>query len=163
VALGLFEHSTFSAAETRLEPSDLLVLYSDGITEAEDPSGHPLEESGLELVVERHASEWVSAIATAVITAVETHARRPRFGDDLTILVIKREFTVEPDFALRASSWQASSPFGLRRGKPRPSGFVAASPCPSGFVAASPAALRASSRQADAGFVAAGRAAAVRP
>jgi sigma-B regulation protein RsbU (phosphoserine phosphatase) len=92
VALGLFEHSTFSAAETRLDPGDLLVLYSDGITEAEDPSGEPLEESGLELVVERHASESVSAIATAVITAVEGHARRPRFGDDLTILVIKREF-----------------------------------------------------------------------
>ena len=39
IALGLFEHSEYTAAETRLEPGDLLVFYSDGITEAEDPVG----------------------------------------------------------------------------------------------------------------------------
>src|SRR5262249_2112379 len=56
VALGMFDHSTFGAVETRLEPGESLVLYSDGITEAEDPSGQPFEEAGLELVVERHAA-----------------------------------------------------------------------------------------------------------
>ncbi len=45
IALGLFEHSDYSSAETVLNPGDLLVFYSDGITEAEDPSGQPLEES----------------------------------------------------------------------------------------------------------------------
>ena len=54
IALGLFEETHYTAAETRLDPGDLLVFYSDGITEAEDPSGQPLEESGLELVLERH-------------------------------------------------------------------------------------------------------------
>ena len=39
IALGLFEHSEYAAAETTLEPGDLLVFYSDGITEAEDPVG----------------------------------------------------------------------------------------------------------------------------
>src|SRR5262245_55001753 len=53
IALGLFEHSEYGAVETQLEPGDLLVFYSDGITEAEDPAGQPLEESGLELVLER--------------------------------------------------------------------------------------------------------------
>ncbi|HMJ81542.1 MAG TPA: SpoIIE family protein phosphatase, partial [Vicinamibacterales bacterium] len=43
IALGLFEHSEYTAAQTRLEPGDLLVFYSDGITEAEDPAGQPLE------------------------------------------------------------------------------------------------------------------------
>ena len=37
IALGLFEHSEYSSAETVLNPGDLLVFYSDGITEAEDP------------------------------------------------------------------------------------------------------------------------------
>jgi serine phosphatase RsbU (regulator of sigma subunit) len=90
IALGLFDHSVYSAAETVLEPGDLLVFYSDGITEAEDPSGQPLEEGGLELVVERHAGEPAAALAAEVIGAVQSHARKARFFDDLTILVLKR-------------------------------------------------------------------------
>jgi sigma-B regulation protein RsbU (phosphoserine phosphatase) len=90
VALGLFEHAEYTAAETRLDPGDLLVFYSDGITEAEDPSGQPLEEHGLELVLERHAAKTPSEIAAEVLSAVESHARRARFADDLTILAVKR-------------------------------------------------------------------------
>jgi serine phosphatase RsbU (regulator of sigma subunit) len=90
VALGLFEHAEYTAAETHLDPGDLLVFYSDGITEAEDPSGQPLEEQGLELVLERHAAKAPSEIAAEVLAAVESHAKRARFADDLTILAVKR-------------------------------------------------------------------------
>jgi sigma-B regulation protein RsbU (phosphoserine phosphatase) len=90
IALGLFDHSEYGAAETTLEPGDLLVFYSDGITEAEDPSGQPLEESGLEQIIERHADRTPATIASEVLSAVHAHARRARFADDLTILVLKR-------------------------------------------------------------------------
>ena len=45
----------YGAMETTIEPGEMLVFYSDGITEAEDPEGQPFEESGLELVIERSA------------------------------------------------------------------------------------------------------------
>jgi serine phosphatase RsbU (regulator of sigma subunit) len=90
IALGLFEHADYIAAQTRLDPGDLLVFYSDGITEAEDPAGQPLEESGLELLLERHAALSPSAIGAEVLAAVQAHARRARFTDDLTILTVKR-------------------------------------------------------------------------
>jgi phosphoserine phosphatase RsbU/P len=90
IALGLFEHSEYTAAETRLDPGDLLVFYSDGITEAEDPSGQPLEETGLETVLELHADKAPVAIAAEVLAAVQAHASRARFTDDLTILAVKR-------------------------------------------------------------------------
>ena len=90
VALGMFDHSTFEEASTTIRPGDLLVLYSDGITEAEDSEGRPLEETGLELALERHA--WASAadLGARVIGEVERHAGQPRFHDDLTILILKR-------------------------------------------------------------------------
>lgn len=90
IALGLFEHSTYEAAETVLAPGDMIVLYSDGITEAEDPAGQPFEETGLELVIERSAGKPASAVAADVLAAVQRHANRTRFADDLTILVVKR-------------------------------------------------------------------------
>jgi phosphoserine phosphatase RsbU/P len=90
VALGMFEGSTFDAVDTRVEPGELLVLYSDGITEAEDPQGAPFEEAGLEQVLERELAVTPADIGTRVLAAVESHARNSRFNDDLTLLVLKR-------------------------------------------------------------------------
>jgi sigma-B regulation protein RsbU (phosphoserine phosphatase) len=94
VALGMFDHSNFEAVETLLHGGEMLVLYSDGITEAENPAGQPFEESGLEMVVERHAGEGPAAIGSSVLKAVEDHARASRFTDDLTILILKRHAIV---------------------------------------------------------------------
>jgi phosphoserine phosphatase RsbU/P len=90
VALGMFEGSVFGAAETMLQPGETLVLYSDGITEAEDPAGQPFEEAGLEMVVERNACAQPSEIGTRILSAVAEHAKASRFTDDLTVLVLKR-------------------------------------------------------------------------
>ncbi len=93
VALGMFEQSRFASVDTRLAPGETLVLYSDGITEAEDPSGCPFEEAGLESVVERCAEREPAEIAIEVLKAVEAHAKASRFIDDLTILLLKRART----------------------------------------------------------------------
>lgn len=90
VALGMFEHSTFESRETHILPGDLLVLYSDGITEAEDPEGRPFEESGLQEVIHRNAADPPSDLGARVVKAVEAHAKNSRFFDDLTILILKR-------------------------------------------------------------------------
>jgi serine phosphatase RsbU (regulator of sigma subunit) len=90
VALGMFEESSFEHQTTRLDAGDLLVLYSDGITEAEDPAGQPLEEAGLQRVVDRHAAAAPAELGGQILAAVEAHARQPRFTDDLTVLILKR-------------------------------------------------------------------------
>jgi serine phosphatase RsbU (regulator of sigma subunit) len=95
VALGMFEHSAFGSVDTALDPGEMLVLYSDGITEAEDPEGQPFEEAGLELVVERHANEEPAEIGSRVLKAVEAHAKASRFTDDLTILLLKRSAALQ--------------------------------------------------------------------
>ena len=49
-----------------------------------------MEEAGLELLIERHADEPADAIGQHIFRAVESHAGQPRFGDDLTVLILKR-------------------------------------------------------------------------
>ena len=90
VALGMFEGSAYDSANTLVSPGDLLVLYSDGITEAENPGGVPFEESGLERFLAARGSDAPAVIAPALIKAVESHAADSRFTDDLTVLVLKR-------------------------------------------------------------------------
>jgi sigma-B regulation protein RsbU (phosphoserine phosphatase) len=90
IALGMFDRSTYAAAETRIDPGDTLVIYSDGITEAEDPAGQPLEETGLQGVISEHHAQPAAPLCAHVVKAVERYAQAPRFADDLTILVLKR-------------------------------------------------------------------------
>jgi len=94
VALGMFEGSSYKSVDMVLDPGDTLILYSDGITEAEDPAGVPFEEAGLEQTIATNAGFSAAEIGTAVLKAVEQHAQDFRFSDDLTILILKRHSTL---------------------------------------------------------------------
>jgi serine phosphatase RsbU (regulator of sigma subunit) len=99
VALGMFEHSKYEAHEARMEPGDTLVLYSDGVTEAEDQRGQPFEESGLEYVVAAHADASPTDLASTILRVVEAHAQETYLADDLTILVVARKVGPAPPCA----------------------------------------------------------------
>lgn len=90
VALGMFDGSTYETHHTTLEPGDTLVVYSDGITEAEAPDGQPFEETGLQAVLAEHQREAPAAIGQAVFRAVERHAQDFKLADDLTVLLLTR-------------------------------------------------------------------------
>jgi phosphoserine phosphatase RsbU/P len=90
IALGLAEASRYRAQATTLVPGDVLVLYSDGITEAEDPQGVAFEESGLEAVIARRAEATAPDLGDAIVRAVEVHAQDNRFADDLTVVALRR-------------------------------------------------------------------------
>ena len=90
VALGMFEGSQYDSVGTRIESGDLLVLYSDGITEAENPSGQPFEESGLQRVLDRHVAKAPAELGVSILADVEHHAKQTRFIDDLTVLLLSR-------------------------------------------------------------------------
>lgn len=94
IALGMFEESTYEAGTVHLERGDALVMYSDGITEAEDPSGQPFDESGLERTLALYPGAFpnasASSIGEAILDAVERHRRDSRLADDLSVLVLSR-------------------------------------------------------------------------
>ena len=90
MALGMFENATYMTGATKLEPGDVLVMYSDGITEAEDTFDQPFDEAGVQTVVDGQG--WASAkeLGWALFEAVETHSRERRLLDDLTVLALRR-------------------------------------------------------------------------
>jgi serine phosphatase RsbU (regulator of sigma subunit) len=90
IALGMFEHSTYTTGQIVLQPDDLVAVYSDGITEAENPAGRPFDEIGLETALKGNARDTLSAIGATVVQAVERHTDEKRFADDLTILLLRR-------------------------------------------------------------------------
>jgi len=91
VALGMFELSTYKPQEVTIGPGDVLVLYSDGITEAENPSGVPFDEVGLQSIIAEHGGEDPQRLGRALLSGVEKHAADARLIDDLTALVLRRD------------------------------------------------------------------------
>ncbi len=90
VALGMFEGSRFETGRVLLHADDLLAIYSDGITEAENPRGEPFDERGLETVLTAERRNNVAATCAAVVRAVERHRADTRLADDLTLLLLRR-------------------------------------------------------------------------
>ncbi|MGH7706492.1 MAG: PP2C family protein-serine/threonine phosphatase [Vulcanimicrobiaceae bacterium] len=85
--VGLDHSSEYESATIALAPSDLLVLATDGLTEARDASGAPLDDQGAMLLVRESPSDPQSC-ADRLVAAV-----RQRSGgtvdDDLALLVIR--------------------------------------------------------------------------
>ncbi len=89
IALGMFDKSTYTAGRTLLRPNELVAVYSDGITEAENPTGQPFDEQGLESALTANRNDALPEIGAAVVRAVETHTGDTRYADDLTILLLR--------------------------------------------------------------------------
>lgn len=71
----------------QLQRGDLLVLLTDGVTEAENSAGRPFGYEGVVEIVEARATQPVSALQTALLEAVTRHS--PALADDCTIMVLR--------------------------------------------------------------------------
>jgi serine phosphatase RsbU (regulator of sigma subunit) len=74
----------------RLQPGDGVVLYTDGITEAENLAGQQYGLTRLCTVVSQHWAAPAEVIKEGVVTDVHQHIGAQRMYDDLTLVVVKR-------------------------------------------------------------------------
>lgn len=74
-----------------LAPGDAVLLYTDGITEAENPDGEQYGLDRLCAVALKHHHLAAAAIKDAVIRDVEQFINFQKVFDDITLVVIKRE------------------------------------------------------------------------
>jgi serine phosphatase RsbU (regulator of sigma subunit) len=88
--LGLFEEWESSLADVRINSGDVLVIYTDGITEASDSEGEEFGEGRLLETVRCHLAEPVPCILDAILTAaLEFSGGHGKMTDDLTLGVAR--------------------------------------------------------------------------
>jgi serine phosphatase RsbU (regulator of sigma subunit) len=90
IALGLWEQASYSVGRTFLAPGEVLVVYSDGIVEAEDDHDTPFDEGGLQDVLNGGTWATVKELGWETFARVERHVGSRRLRDDLTVLVVRR-------------------------------------------------------------------------
>lgn len=96
IVLGPFPESSYWAQTVDLLPGDTLVLFSDGVTEAENSAGDPFDDWRLSALVERSTGAPAERLASQVIEAVEQFAGSALFADDLTVLVLRLQPIAAP-------------------------------------------------------------------
>jgi serine phosphatase RsbU (regulator of sigma subunit) len=85
-AVGLVEEAVYDSARLTLAPGDMLVLYTDGVTEAFNPRGEMFGEAGLAAAMQQAAGRPAGAAAHALREAVTDFAAGQPFADDVTIV-----------------------------------------------------------------------------
>jgi len=88
--VGLIPEGTYSREKVRLEPGDLLVLYTDGITEASDPEDEEYGTDRLAKISKRRRQDDLELLAEAIQRDLDTFTRGVPYADDRTLLLLRR-------------------------------------------------------------------------
>jgi serine phosphatase RsbU (regulator of sigma subunit)/anti-sigma regulatory factor (Ser/Thr protein kinase)/PAS domain-containing protein len=99
IALGVEEDSQYKLGRVELEPGDMLVLYTDGVTEA-PRRGRPYGQGRLADLVEAYGRGTPGEMSQSIRRSVDTWVEDGQLRDDLAVLVCQ----VVPDSAIHEPS-----------------------------------------------------------
>jgi sigma-B regulation protein RsbU (phosphoserine phosphatase) len=88
--LALFPGKPYGSSKLTLAPGDLLCLYTDGVTEANNPAGEEFGMPKLKAFVTAQVGKAPAEIETELARVLEEHAQGEPFADDRTLVMIRR-------------------------------------------------------------------------
>ena len=87
--MGLFGHGAYETGHERVQAGDLLVLYSDGVTEAENPAGEEAGDDRLIAWLQQAAGKPVTEVVAAVQSDLAAFCGSAAARDDVTLMVVR--------------------------------------------------------------------------
>ncbi|HWW83046.1 MAG TPA: SpoIIE family protein phosphatase [Vicinamibacterales bacterium] len=89
IVLGLFDQASFDEETVKLQPGDLIVAFSDGITEALNPAGEEFTDDRLLASVEAHKHRTPQELLDALMADVRLFCADANQSDDMTIVMVR--------------------------------------------------------------------------
>ena len=87
--MGIFEDSQYSFEIFQLEIGDVLVAYTDGITESENPTGDQFGRERLESILCGCNGRDPHGILKHILDELSSHSAGSSQADDMTLLVMQ--------------------------------------------------------------------------
>jgi phosphoserine phosphatase RsbU/P len=88
--LGIMAHAEYEGADVEMAPGDVLVFYTDGVSEAANEADEEFGEARLAELVRTHQHESAAEIGAAIREEVARHLDGRPALDDVTVVVVKR-------------------------------------------------------------------------
>lgn len=89
--LGIKPDADYSEGRAQLQNNDVLVIYSDGVTEAVNPQGEEFGPERLYQVVSSNVSASAAGIRDRIESALTKWAQGTPAADDITLVIVKRQ------------------------------------------------------------------------
>jgi sigma-B regulation protein RsbU (phosphoserine phosphatase) len=89
--LGIMPDAEYREGRTKLLYGDVLVIYSDGVTEAQSPSGEEFGPTRLYDVVARNMEASAAGIRDRIESALTKFSQGTPAADDITLVIVKRQ------------------------------------------------------------------------
>jgi sigma-B regulation protein RsbU (phosphoserine phosphatase) len=89
--LGIMPMAQYDVGQTRLLKGEALVIYSDGVSEANNTKGEEFGVERLEEVVKKHLSASAAGLRDKVESALSSFTQTAPAGDDITLVIVKRK------------------------------------------------------------------------
>jgi sigma-B regulation protein RsbU (phosphoserine phosphatase) len=91
LVLGLTTEVQYAPHQLILDPGDMLILYSDGVTEAPSAKGEYFGEHRLAEYLRTHGAEACSEVIQGLVDRVREWSGTPGLSDDFTVVAVRRQ------------------------------------------------------------------------
>ena len=99
--LGIKRDAEYREGRTQLQLGDVLVIYSDGVTEAASPSGEEFGPTRLYEVVSRNIDASAAGLRDRIESALTKFSQGTQAADDITLVIVKRQSETKQLAAVR--------------------------------------------------------------
>ncbi len=94
--IGLVADASYHSSHIHLEPGDTLLLYTDGVTEAEDTGRNLFQDGRLKEVFSQYQDSSLKGLQDGIFKAIETFTGGANQSDDLTLLAVRYRGSASP-------------------------------------------------------------------
>ncbi len=92
--LGLLDVAEYETKTLQLEPGDKIVMFSDGLTEAESADGEFFDKTRFQKTLLAHAALGCKELHAKLVEAVEDFSEHAELSDDITMLVLEYQHAI---------------------------------------------------------------------
>jgi sigma-B regulation protein RsbU (phosphoserine phosphatase) len=91
IPLGMFEGMEWQQAQVQIEPGDVLLLYTDGVTEAQNAADEEYGDDRLIAIGQQNKGRPAAEIQEAIMTSIDDFVGEAPQFDDITLMVVSRD------------------------------------------------------------------------
>jgi serine phosphatase RsbU (regulator of sigma subunit) len=90
IIIGAFQSATYEPTVLEMNPGDILLAYSDGLTEAENPQGEMLGEDMVKRVMLAEAPSGSQRLEQKLLSTIQSFTAGRSLTDDITLIIVER-------------------------------------------------------------------------
>jgi serine phosphatase RsbU (regulator of sigma subunit) len=92
--LGMFDFASYPSRTLHLDKGDILVVYSDGLTDATGPQGEMFGEKRLRKIIQQDGPSGSHAVERTLLEAIASFTQGMPQADDITFFVVEQSSRV---------------------------------------------------------------------